>query len=254
MALYDGSRNRRRLLIGLVVFSLGAFVWGACAAPGAAPAPAAAEQTAPQGTTTATRGEKPPRLRQFFPETLYWMPELVTDDQGHAQIEVPMADSITTWRASLLVSDKQGNLGSAELGLRVFQDFFVEPDLPRFLTVGDEIDVPIAVYNYLGEPQSVELAVAPADWFEVRGEPQLEFEAGANEVLAAYLPIRVTQFGKHELQITATGSNMSDAVLREVEVLPNGQRVAEVTGGRMASKPTDYAAHSRQRPSRAPAG
>ena len=233
LALFDGSRNRRRLLIGLVVFSLGAFVWGACAAPAAAPAPAAAEQQALEGTTTATRGEKPPRLRQFFPETLYWMPELVTDDQGRAQIEVPMADSITTWRASLLVSDKQGNLGSTELGLRVFQDFFVEPDLPRFLTVGDEIDVPIAVYNYLGEPQSIELAVAPDAWFELRAEPQLVFEAGANEVIAAYLPIRVTEFGKHELQITATGSNMSDAVLREVEVLPNGQRVAEVTGSRM---------------------
>ncbi len=31
LAFYDGSRTRRRLLIGLVVFSLGAFVWGACA-------------------------------------------------------------------------------------------------------------------------------------------------------------------------------------------------------------------------------
>ena len=208
LAFYDGSRTRRRLLIGLVVFSLGAFVWGACAAPAAAPATApAAEQPAFEGTTTATRGEKPPRLRQFFPETLYWMPELVTDEQGHAQIEVPMADSITTWRASLLVSDQNGNLGSAEIGLRAFQDFFVEPDLPRFLTVGDEIDVPIAVYNYLAEPQSIKLAVAPADWFEVRGEPQLAFDVAANEVMAAYLPIRVTQFGKHDLQITATGSS-----------------------------------------------
>jgi CD109 antigen len=100
------------------------------------------------------------------------------------------------------VSDKQGNLGSAELGLRAFQDFFVEPDLPRFLTAGDEIDVPVAVYNYLSEPQSIELAVTPADWFEMRGEPQLVFEAEANEVMAAYLPIRVMQFGKHDLQIT----------------------------------------------------
>ncbi len=162
------------------------------------------------------------------------MPELVTDEQGHAQIEVPMADSITTWRASLLVSDQNGNLGSAEIGLRAFQDFFVEPDLPRFLTVGDEIDVPIAVYNYLAEPQSIKLAVAPADWFEVRGEPQLAFDAAANEVMAAYLPIRVTQFGTHDLQITATGSYMSDAVQREVEVLPDGQHTTEATGGRLA--------------------
>lgn len=237
LALYDGSRNRRRLLIALVVFSLGAFFWGACAgAPAAAPAaPAAesAEMPMEAGSTIAAQGDKPPRLRQFFPETLYWMPELVTDAAGHAQIEVPIADSITTWRASLLVSDQKGNLGSTELGLRVFQDFFVEPDLPRFLTVGDQIDVPIAIYNYLEQPQTIELAVTPADWFEVRGEPQLTFAAGANEVVAAYLPIHVTQFGTHELQITAKGSSMSDAVLRQVEVLPNGQHASDVSSGRL---------------------
>lgn len=235
LALYDGSRKRRQWLIALVVFSLGAFVWGACASPSAAPAaeqPAAEMAAAPQ--TTATQGDKPPRLRQFFPETLYWLPEVVTDAQGRAQIEAPIADSITTWRASLLVSDKQGNLGSAELGLRVFQDFFVEPDLPRFLTVGDEIDIPIAVYNYLPEAQTITLTVTSGgDWFEVRGEPQLVFEAAGNEVLAAWLPIRVTRFGVHSLEITAIGSHMSDAVRREVEVLPDGQRVTDVASGRL---------------------
>jgi hypothetical protein len=243
LALYDGSRKRRQWLVALVVFSLGAFVWSACAAPAAAPAAsvpaseeaASAEMPAEAGATTATQGEKPPRLRQFFPETLYWLPELVTDAQGRAQIDVPIADSITTWRASLLVSDQEGNLGSSEIGLRVFQDFFVEPDLPRFLTAGDEIDVPIAVYNYLPEAQTITLDVMPGDWFELRGEPQLVLQAGANEVLAAYLPIRVTQFGVHELQITATGSNTSDAVLRQVEVLPDGQRVTDVSSGRLAA-------------------
>ena len=87
LALYDGSRNRRRLLIALVVFSLGAFVWTACASPSAAPAAPASEDaaSAEAGVTTATQGEKPPRLRQFFPETLFWLPELVTDEQGHAR-------------------------------------------------------------------------------------------------------------------------------------------------------------------------
>ena len=62
----------------------------------------------------------------------------------------------------MLASDQDGNLGSAETGLRVFQDFFVEPDLPRFLTVGDELEIPVSLYNYLDEPQTVRLDVAPA--------------------------------------------------------------------------------------------
>lgn len=74
LALYDGSRKRRQWLIALVVFSLGAFVWSASAAPAAAPAAPASEATASAempaeaGATTATQGEKPPRLRQFFPK------------------------------------------------------------------------------------------------------------------------------------------------------------------------------------------
>ena len=126
------------------------------------------------GATTATAGQQPPRLRQFFPETLYWMPELETDDQGRVQVDVPIADSITTWRVSVLASDRDGNLGSAEMGLRVFQDFFVEPDLPRFLTVGDEVDVPITIFNYLDQPQTVTLDVAPAELVRDRGRAAVD--------------------------------------------------------------------------------
>jgi hypothetical protein len=49
-------------------------------------------------------------------------------------------------------------------------------------------------------------------------------EIGANEVTAVYLPIRVTRLWQPRVQVTAHGvEQMSDAVLREVEVLPDGQ-------------------------------
>jgi hypothetical protein len=242
LALYDGTRRRRKLLIALVLFSLGSFFWSACggapAAPAAAPAAEQAAAAETSGGAIANAGERPPRLRQYFPETLYWMPELETDADGRVQVDVPIADSITTWRITVLASDRDGNLGSAETGLRVFQDFFVEPDLPRFLTVGDEVDVPITIFNYLDEPQSVKLSVAPGDWFEVTGTPELAADIGANEVAAVYLPIRVTAFGQHDLQITANGAAMDDAVVRTVEVLPDGQATFDVANGKLAPSQT----------------
>ncbi|MCB0127369.1 MAG: hypothetical protein KDE58_34135, partial [Caldilineaceae bacterium] len=219
----------------------------------AAPAPAAemavgesaameAPAEAMTADTTATRGSQnePPRLRQFFPETLYWLPELQTDANGRAQVDVPIADSITTWRISVLASDQDGNLGSAQVGMRVFQDFFVEPDLPRFLTVGDELSVPVSIFNYLDEPQEITLDVAAADWFEFVDNGQgtaatLTFAVQPNEVSAAYIPIRVTGFGTNDFQITATGSAMSDAVLKTVDVLPDGKRLAAAEGGKLAA-------------------
>ncbi len=260
VALYNGTRRRRKLFITLLVVSAAAFFWSACAGPAAmpaAPAESAAAESAFADETTATQGQgEPPRLRQYFPETLYWMPEVATDGEGKAAFDVPLADSITTWRISVLASDQAGNLGSADAGLRVFQEFFVEPDLPRFLTVGDEIGIPVAVYNYLGESQKVSLTVEPGDWFEfidtaealpggsrpATGSPapgrapvrlsvqpvepgRYEIELAANEVAAAYVPIRVTGFGLRDFQITATGQGGADAVLKQVEVLPDGRLV-----------------------------
>ena len=231
--LYDGTRNRRRLFIALIVMSLAAFFWGACAAGGAPAAAPAAEAPAldTASNTTATRGATPPRLRQFFPETLYWLPELMTDDQGKATVDVPLADSITTWRVSVITSDAEGNLGSAQSGIRVFQDFFVEPDLPRFLTVGDELALPVSLYNYLDEPQTVTLEVAPGDWFELEGDGLVTAELAPNEVTARYIPIKVTGFGIQELTVTATGSVASDAIRKEVEVLPDGAHRTELFNG-----------------------
>lgn len=246
IAFYDGTRRRRHLFIGLVLLSL-AFFWTSCAAPAAAPAMsgemAAASAEAPAAEaavadkTTATQGNQgqPPRLRQFFPETLFWLPELATDANGHAQVQVPIADSITTWRVTVLASDQNGNLGSAEVGMKVFQDFFVEPDLPRFLTVGDELAVPVSIFNYLDEAQAIRLEIVPDDWFALTETPTLTLTVAPNEVMAAYIPIRVTGFGTHDFHLTATGSAMSDAVLRQVDVLPDGKAMAVAESGKLAA-------------------
>jgi len=257
IAFYDGTRRRRIIFIGLVLLSL-AFFWTSCAAPAAqfssdAAAPAAempaAAEAAPAADTTATQGNQsqPPRLRQFFPETLFWLPELATDANGHAQVEVPIADSITTWRITVLASDQDGNLGSAEVGMKVFQDFFVEPDLPRFLTVGDELAVPVSIFNYLDTPQAITLEIAQGDWFQFVETPQLTFTVAPNEVMAAYIPIRVTGFGLHDFQITATGRAVSeqpqgsvlpltgDSILRQVEVLPDGKAMAATESGKLTN-------------------
>jgi len=78
-----------------------------------------------------------PRLREYFPETLLWRPEVVTDDRGHAHLKFPLADNITTWKLSAVASTVNGEMGTTEKDIRAFQPFFVEHNPPRFLTVGD---------------------------------------------------------------------------------------------------------------------
>ena len=68
----------------------------------------------------------PPRVRSYFPETLYVNPAVITDGAGRATVEIPLADSITTWRMTSLANSLQGRIGSNATGILVFQDFFID--------------------------------------------------------------------------------------------------------------------------------
>ncbi len=166
-----------------------------------------------------------PRLRQYFPETLYWAPEVATDDKGFVSLQIPMADNITTWRLTALASSQDGRLGYVTRGIRVFQDFFVDIDLPVALTQGDEISIPVGVFNYLPEPQQVRLVVQPEPWFELLGETERTLTIAANDIDVVYFPIRVKQFGQQGFQVTAWGQKMSDAIRRQVQVTPDGKEI-----------------------------
>ena len=74
------------------------------------------------------------RVRSYFPEALYINPEIITDGNGLASISIPLADSITTWRMAMVASTARGALGSGASSIKVFQDFFVDLDLPVTLT------------------------------------------------------------------------------------------------------------------------
>jgi len=96
-----------------------------------------------------------PRLREYFPETLLWNPELTTDKKGRAQLDFKLADNITTWKMSVIGSTADGEIGTAETEIRSFQPFFAELDPPRVLTEGDRISLPVVLRNYLERKQSV---------------------------------------------------------------------------------------------------
>lgn len=174
-----------------------------------------------------------PRVRKFFPETLYWQPQLITDNQGRARLELPLADSITTWRMAGSAVTAGGQLGSLEQGITVFQDFFIDIDFPEALTQNDEVSVPVAVFNYLDEPQIVRLEAEPGDWCDLLDGPTRELRIGARGVTHVHYRVRAKTPGRHALTVKATGSSLSDAVRRTVRVTPDGEAFVQTVNGRL---------------------
>ena len=183
---------------------------------------------------------KPVRVREYFPETLLFKPEIITDESGRATLDITMADSITNWKMAVDAIDTRGALGGNEFDIKVFQPFFVEPDLPVSLTRNDIISIPIACYNYLDHAQRIELKVADGDWFEFVGSDDASITLNAGEVRSIYITIKAVKVGLHKLTITANGEQFSDAVRRDVEVVSDGVPIEYLVNGTLSGK----AAHS----------
>jgi uncharacterized protein YfaS (alpha-2-macroglobulin family) len=177
------------------------------------------------------------RVRSYFPEALYINPEIITDKDGRASIVVPIADSITTWRMAMIASTEHGALGTSASSLKVFQDFFVDLDLPVTLTQGDRVSIPVGIYNYSGARGEVSLKLQPDDWFSlVNDDPEKMVEVDSGRVGAAQFTLEARRIGKFKLTLAARMSgraNRADIVVREIEVIPNGREQSLVFNGRL---------------------
>lgn len=185
-----------------------------------------------------SEGVGAPRIRQFFPETLYWNPQLITDDRGRASLRFPGADSITTWRMAMSAVTKGGKLGSGEAGIRVFQPFFVDLDLPVALTQGDEVWLPVAVYNYLKEPQTIAFSLEAESGLEVVGERAKKIDVRPDQVTSVRFHVRAARFGRFALTVKAIGTTHSDAVRRTIDVFPDGKEIPVTESNRLSGKST----------------
>ncbi|MBL8891877.1 MAG: hypothetical protein JNL67_18015 [Planctomycetaceae bacterium] len=209
------------------------------------------EQQTPESAAPRTAASAPatPRVREWFPETLLWRPELITDENGVATLQFDLADSITTWRVTSTAVTGDGRLGAREFPIRVFQSFFVDLNLPNSLTRGDQVNIPVVLYNYLDSKQTVTLSAARGTWFEAIGQDSstsddhawmVEIELLPGQVRSIELPIRALQAGSHVLEIKAIGETESDAFQKHLSVLPEGLPQEETFNGAVNAGTTEW--------------
>jgi hypothetical protein len=185
------------------------------------------------GTEGALPAVKPlftPRLRQYFPETLLWRPEIMTDENGNASFNFPMADNITAWKMSIVASTRHGRVGVAEKELRTFQPFFIVHDPPPVLTEGDRISLPVILRNYSEKKQTLETELQPQPWFAILSAPRQNVIVAANDDATAVFSLRASASVKKGAQrVSARNTQTGDAVERQVLVHPDGQEISFTT-------------------------
>jgi len=177
-------------------------------------------------------GSRGVQVRSWFPETLFTAPSVIVDEAGRATVDIPLADSITTWRVGAQANSVNGALGSNSKGLVVFQPFFVDIDLPVQLTVGDQVDLPVVVYNYLESPQEVDLELNVEGPMEVLSSRLRSLQLEPNQVLGLRYRVRATSVGTVQLTVTGQAEGEADAVRRSLRITPDGDPIEQTIGGR----------------------
>src|SRR6185312_14393423 len=88
-----------------------------------------------------------PEVRSNFAETAFFLPRLLTGQDGSAAIEFSVPDSVTSWNVWVHAITKDFRSGSITQQTRSAKDLLVRPYLPRFLRESDQVSLKVVIQN-----------------------------------------------------------------------------------------------------------
>ncbi|MBN2329441.1 MAG: alpha-2-macroglobulin [Candidatus Omnitrophica bacterium] len=174
--------------------------------------------------------QEPERVRTFFPETWLWQPELLTDENGAAVLDLTAPDSITTWKLQAVSTSDRG-LGITDGSLRVFQDFFAEPDLPYAVIRGDEFPLSVRIFNYIDDEQTIRVTLENTEDLGLQGDPVQEVTIAGQSAGSVQFTLSPTNVGLFPISLIAQSSQRADAIRKNLRVEPEGIRKENVHNG-----------------------
>ena len=105
-----------------------------------------AEQKEEAVEETDTSGESV-QLRENLSETAFFYPTLTSSADGSVYVKFTLPESVTTWRVMGLATDKVMNYGLIEGETVAKKDVMIQPNMPRFVRVGDEARISARILN-----------------------------------------------------------------------------------------------------------
>jgi uncharacterized protein YfaS (alpha-2-macroglobulin family) len=180
-------------------------------APAAAPmekdAGFAADEARGGGETQTT----PISVRMDFNPLATFAPEVRTDVNGEARVEVKLPDNLTRYRIMVVAVDASGKqFGFSESNLTARLPLMVRPAAPRFLNFGDHFELPLVLQNQTDEAMTVEVVVQTNNLELPAGQGQ-RVTVPANDRIEVRFPAAAEMAGTARVQIAAVSGTHADA-------------------------------------------
>ncbi len=168
-------------------------------------------------------------IREDFPATLFYVGEVELDGSGHATIDVPLADAITTYRLEAIAWTQSGWITSSRGSVRVDQTATVDAPVPEAATVGDHIRIPVRLQNRTDAPVRARIALAVEGAFTVDVGTTGVLEAGPHDAAEQIVDVTLTGAGEGALVVRASTEDGAalDAVRRPMHVFDDARLVRQ---------------------------
>ena len=169
-------------------------------------------------------------IRTDFAETAFFYSQLRTDTNGDVNIEFTLPESLTEWKFMGVAHTVDMNYGNIAAEVKAVKEFMLQPDLPRFVRIGDRVDVVASLINISGKEVSglvrMELMLPETERVVLKQERPFSVEAGQTEKVSFGFDVSDSYEGL-VIRMVADGDMFSDGEQRYLPVLSNKQKLTE---------------------------
>ena len=169
-----------------------------------------------------------PQLRSDMSETAFFMPMLRTDDDGNVKIEFTLPDSLTTWKFKAFAHTTEMYCSFFEDETIARKTVMVQPNLPRFVRVGDETTITTKVINtseYIISGRVVLELLNAADEKLIYSDSKPLKLDGNQSCSVSFQFTPDEEIEDYICMVYAVGNNFSDGEQHSIPVLPNKTEV-----------------------------
>ncbi|MBF0493077.1 MAG: carboxypeptidase regulatory-like domain-containing protein [Deltaproteobacteria bacterium] len=176
-------------------------------------------------------------LRRNFKDTAVWLPQVLTDAQGEAKVEVKLPDNLTTWQATVVAHDATTDVGQEISKIVSSKDLVARLAIPRFFTERDEAKVKAIVQNFTESPQKLNLAVSVEGLSLSNAEDAKNrlIDLAPKESRTFEFTVKATQAGEAKLSLLAKNDKISDGVELKIPILAHGIEQKSFERGEIAA-------------------
>ena len=170
------------------------------------------------------------QIRENFAETAFFYPQLRTNETGEISISFVLPESLTRWTFMGLAHTRNVDYGKIEATATASKEFMLQPNMPRFVRVGDKANIAASLMNLSdkGVKGTVRMELFNPETEKVFYSQKQKFDVKGGETGHVNFTFEVSdKYAVMACRMVADGDTFSDGEQRYIPVLTDKQWVTE---------------------------